>query len=169
MEQYKLSRRSLPIAGKIRQGMGANDHTFKELKKQCELSGIKMTDLRCLILHGCLKAGHGATAEDIWKTTVSIVDGHAPSIATLQRNLRIFVQHGVLLRDIGHARSWCYRLRVTQVRVPTVNLIDNSSGQQTACDAPELERILKHIAVEHGFCMHNAFVIITGECQSDLD
>lgn len=70
-----------------------------------------MTGLRCLILHGCIIACPDATAVNIWKTLMEIVEGHAPSLGSLQRNLNALVQRNILLRDVGLDRVWRYRVR----------------------------------------------------------
>ena len=45
--------------------------------------------------------GEGATTVGIWKTLVKMVHGHAPSQGSLQRNLNLLVEYGVLHRDVG--------------------------------------------------------------------
>jgi hypothetical protein len=50
-------RRSPPVLNQIRPGMGASCSAVRRLEERCEELGIKMTDLRRILLHGLLEAG----------------------------------------------------------------------------------------------------------------
>ncbi len=60
--------------------MGGDCHAVHELERRCLDAGIKMTDLRRVLLHGIVEAGPRVSAVEIWKTLGSMLhDGHAPS------------------------------------------------------------------------------------------
>ncbi|MFT8675447.1 MAG: transcriptional repressor [Acetobacter sp.] len=167
MQPVLQRRRTSPDIRQICQDGEADYPLFRDLKARCQRAGMKMTNPRCLVLLGCIRAVPGATAAEVWQSTMALAKGHALSYGSLQRSLNAFVQHGILLRDIGPERAWRYRIAATAQRAPTVNLIDNDTGQQTSCKAPEMSRILQKIADEHGFMMRDACIIITWERRPD--
>nr|WP_239019161.1 hypothetical protein [Novacetimonas pomaceti] len=52
MLAFSEYRRSSPSLSEIRPGMGASRSAVRRLEDRCEEVGIKMTDLRCILLHG---------------------------------------------------------------------------------------------------------------------
>lgn len=52
MLAFSEYRRSSPSLSEIRPGMGASRSAVRRLEDRCEEVGIKMTDLRRILLHG---------------------------------------------------------------------------------------------------------------------
>ena len=144
----------------LRQGMGADQTRFDALQKRCLQVGVKVTPLRSLVLHGCLQAGNGVTAFTIWKTLLSMVEDRAPRLSSLQRNLTILTQQGILLRDVGPDRVWHYTVAPLPYTGPTVSLIEQGTGHKTVCKAPEIDDCLQRIAVDRGLLIQEASVTL---------
>ncbi|WP_246396062.1 hypothetical protein [Gluconacetobacter tumulisoli] len=129
-----LSLCSIPVR------MRADRHAFEALRARSKQAGIRMTDLRDVLLHGILRAGEGASAIEIWKTLVGMTDGRAPSCGSLQRNLNILVDLGILRRKAGADRVWRYGIAPDSTEMvatspPAVTFLDADTvtGRRATC------------------------------------
>ncbi|MFW7268208.1 Fur family transcriptional regulator [Gluconacetobacter sp. Hr-1-5] len=120
-----------------------------------------MTDLRRVLLHGILEAGNGATAVEIWKTLAAMVDGHAPSQGSLQRNLNLLVEHDVLRRDVGVDRVWRYRIASTRRETsPAITFVNAETGRHIPVRSPEIAALLHAAAAEYGLALKSAAITV---------
>lgn len=108
-------RRSSPTIENIKQEMAVDDAIYQRAKKHCENAGIKMTKLRCVILQGCIKTDHDATAVEISKILSAMIQCHTPSLGSIQRNLNMFSEHGILRRYIDTNNVLRYRIALNFV------------------------------------------------------
>ncbi|MFT8674973.1 MAG: Fur family transcriptional regulator [Acetobacter sp.] len=144
----------------IRPGMEANPRQFHLLEERCQHAGLKITDLRRVLLHGILKAGQGATAVGIWKTMAVMVDGHPPSQGSIQRNLNLLVEHDVLRRDVGADRIWRYRISTERRAGPTITFVEAGTGRKIPCDAGAITTVLSQFMAERGMALQEASIIV---------
>lgn len=164
MLAFPERRRSPPDVRQIRPGMGASTRLVRQLERKCLSAGLKLTDLRRVLLHGVLEADDGATALDIWKTLKNMVDGYVPSHGSLQRNLNLMVEHGVLRRDVGADRVWRYGLPSDGARktgeMPIVCILEAGTGRRSPCDLPEVAAFLRRVAMERGLEIRSAAITV---------
>ncbi|CAI9120377.1 Fur family transcriptional regulator [Brytella acorum] len=154
-------RRSPPDVQKIRPGMEASGRLVRQIERRCRAVGFKMTGVRRVLLHGILEAGEGATAVEIWKTLGMMIEGHVPSHGSLQRNLNLLVEHGVLHRDVGADRIWRYRVAPKDGTMGmAVTFVEADTGREIACDAPEVAILLRRIAARHGLAVREASITV---------
>ncbi|MCQ9156766.1 Fur family transcriptional regulator [Acidomonas methanolica] len=153
-------RLSPPDAQKIRPGMGASGKLVRQIERRCRAVGFKMTDVRRVLLRGILEAGEGATAVEIWKVLRGMIAGHVPSHGSLQRNLNLLVEHGVLHRDVGSDRVWRYRVAPKGRPTLAVTFVDAGTGREIACHAPEVAELLRRIAARHGLAVREASITV---------
>lgn len=154
-------RRSPPALHQIRPGMGASSRQVRQLETRCEEAGIKMTDLRRVLLHGLLEAGPGATAVAIWQTLGAMTGGHAPSQGSIQRNLNLLVGHGILRRDVSSERLWHYHVAAERKLALAITFVDARTGRKIACDVPEVATLLRRVAAERGLAVQGASIMVT--------
>ncbi|MCP1243874.1 Fur family transcriptional regulator [Acetobacter lambici] len=158
-------RRSPPAPHQIRPGMGASRRQVHQLEVRCEEAGIRMTDLRRVLLHGLLEAGPGATAVEIWQTLGTMTAGHAPSQGSIQRNLNLLVEHGILRRDVSPERLWSYHVAAKRKVALAITFVDARTGRKMTCDAPEVAILLHRVAAERGLAVHGASITVTPSYQ----
>ena len=120
-------RRSPPTLKQIRPGMGANRSAVRRLEERCENAGIRMTDLRRVLLHGVLEVEPHATAVEIWKALSIMTNGHAPSQGSIQRNLNLLVARDILRRDVTPNRLWRYSVAPEPKVLPSVLFVEVGS------------------------------------------
>ncbi|MBS0966661.1 Fur family transcriptional regulator [Acetobacter okinawensis] len=170
MHALSECRRSSPSLNQIRPGMGASRSVVRRLEERCEEVGIKMTDLRCILLHGLLESGPRATAVEIWKTLGRIMEhGHAPSQGSIQRNLNLFVERAILRRDVTPDRQWLYSVAPERKAALAVTFVDAGTGRRIACTAPEVAILLRRVAAEHGLAVQGASITVTSSAGHDLE
>ncbi|MFT8862155.1 MAG: transcriptional repressor [Acetobacter fabarum] len=163
-------RRSPPVLNQIRPGMGASCSAVCRLEERCEELGIKMTDLRRILLHGILEAGPQTTAVEIWKTLDRMMAyGHAPSQGSIQRNLNLFVDRGILRRDVTADRQWHYSIAPERRATLAMTFVDAGTGQKIACNAPEIVTLLRRVAAEHGLAVQTAAITVAPSAGQELD
>lgn len=162
MPTYSEHRRSPPALNQIRPGMGASHSAVRRLEDRCEDVDIRMTDLRRVLLHGVLEAGPGTTAVDLWKTLSRMMEhGHAPSQGSIQRNLNLFVERGILRRDVTPDRLWRYSVAPERRTALAITFVDAGTGRKIACNAPEVATLLRRVAAEHGLAVQAAAITVT--------
>ncbi|GAA09827.1 Fur family transcriptional regulator [Acetobacter sp. TBRC 12305] len=170
MLAFSEYRRSSPSLSEIRPGMGASRSAVRRLEDCCEEVGIKMTDLRRILLHGILEAGPRATAVEIWKTLGKMMeDGHAPSQGSIQRNLNLFVERGILRRDVTPDRQWLYSVAPERKAALAITFVEAGTGRKIACNAPEVATVLRRVAAEHGLAVQAAAITVTPSAGHDLE
>lgn len=170
MLAFSEYRRSSPSLSEIRPGMGASRSAVRRLEDRCEEVGIKMTDLRRILLHGILEAGPRATAVKIWKTLGKMMeDGHAPSQGSIQRNLNLFVERGILRRDVTPDRQWLYSVAPERKAALAITFVEAGTGRKFACNAPEVATVLRRVAAEHGLAVQAAAITVTPSAGHDLE
>lgn len=160
MPAFPKFHRSPPDVRQIRPGMTANSRQLRRLEEDCLKAGLKMTGLRRVLLHGILRAGVDATAVGIQKTLMAMLEGPVPSQGSIQRNLNLLVEQKVLHRELGHDRSWHYRVTSQRRTGPAITFVDATTGQQTPCDAPEIVCLLRRIASERGLAVQGASITV---------
>lgn len=164
MTAFSEHRRSPPALNQIRPGKGGDDHAVHELERRCLNAGIKMTDLRRVLLHGILESGPRVTAVEIWKTLGGMMyDGHAPSQGSIQRNLNLLVERNILRRDVSPDRQWHYRVAPERNAALPITFVEAGTGRKIACDAPEVANILRRVAAEHGLAVQGAYITVRTE------
>ena len=164
MTAFSEHRRSPPAPHQIRPGMGGDCHAANELERRCLEAGIKMTDLRRVLLHGILEAGPGVSAVEIWQTLGRMLDnGRAPSQGSIQRNLNLLVERNILRRDVSSERQWHYRVAPERKAALTITFVEAGTGREIACDAPEIANLLRRVAAEHGLAVQGAFITVQAE------
>lgn len=141
--------------------MGASHRQVCMLERRCHDAGMKMTTLRRVVLHGVLEAGSGATAVDIWRILLAMMEGHAPSPASLQRTLHMMVELGILCRRVGIDRTWHYDVMPTRKKSPAILLVDAGTGTITPCNDPEMTTLLKRLAARRGLALQEASITVT--------
>ncbi|GAN71756.1 Fur family transcriptional regulator [Acetobacter syzygii] len=161
MLAYSEHRRSPPALHQIRPGMGASSRQVRQLEVRCEEAGIKMTDLRQVLLHGILEAGPGATAVEIWQILGTMTDGHAPSQGSIQRNLNLLVERHILRRDVSPDRLWHYHVAPERKTALAITFVEAGTGRKIACDAPEVAILLRRVAAERGLAVQGASITVT--------
>ncbi|WP_215763110.1 Fur family transcriptional regulator [Acetobacter sp. P1H12_c] len=162
MPTFSEHRRSPPVVNQIRPGMGASRSAVRRLEERSEEVGIKMTDLRRILFHGILEAGPRATAVEIWKTLGRIMEeGHAPSQGSIQRNLNLFVERGILRRDVTRDRLWRYSVAPEPRATLAITFVEAGTGRKIACNAPEVATLLRRVAAEHGLAVQGAAITVT--------
>ncbi|MFE8874107.1 Fur family transcriptional regulator [Acetobacter persici] len=162
MLAFSEHRRSPPVLNQIRPGMGASRSAVRRLEDRCEEVGIKMTDLRRILLHGILEVGPRATAVEIWKTLGKMMeDGHAPSQGSIQRNLNLFVERAILRRDVTPDRLWRYSVAPEPRVALAITFVEAGTGRKIACNAPEVATLLRRVAAEHGLAVQAAAITVT--------
>ncbi|MBS1001263.1 Fur family transcriptional regulator [Acetobacter persici] len=162
MPTFSEHRRSPPVVNQIRPGMGASRSAVRRLEERSEEVGIKMTDLRRILFHGILEAGPRATAIEIWKTLGRIMEeGHAPSQGSIQRNLNLFVERGILRRDVTPDRLWRYSVAPEPRATLAITFVEAGTGRKIACNAPEVVTLLRRVAAEHGLAVQGAAITVT--------
>lgn len=170
MLAFSEYRRSSPSLSEIRPGMGASRSAVRRLEDRCAEVGIKMTDLRRILLHGILEAGPRATAVEIWKTLGKMMeDGHAPSQGSIQRNLNLFVERGILRRDVTPDRQWLYSVAPERKAALAITFVEAGTGRKIACNAPEVATVLRRVAAEHGLAVQAAAITVTPSVGHDLE
>ncbi|MBV1838417.1 Fur family transcriptional regulator [Acetobacter estunensis] len=170
MLAFSEYRRSSPSLSEIRPGMGASRSAVRGLEDRCEEVGIKMTDLRRILLHGILEAGPRATAVEIWKTLGKMMeDGHAPSQGSIQRNLNLFVERAILRRDVTPDRQWLYSVAPERKAALAITFVEAGTGRKIACNAPEVATVLRRVAAEHGLAVQAAAITVTPSAGHDLE
>ncbi|MBL7233237.1 Fur family transcriptional regulator [Komagataeibacter oboediens] len=170
MLAFSEYRRSSPSLSEIRPGMGASRSAVSRLEDRCEEVGIKMTDLRRILLHGILEAGPRATAVEIWKTLGKMMeDGHAPSQGSIQRNLNLFVERAILRRDVTPDRQWLYSVAPERKAALAITFVEAGTGRKIACNAPEVATVLRRVAAEHGLAVQAAAITVTPSAGHDLE
>lgn len=162
MPTFSEHRRSPPVVNQIRPGTGASRSAVRRLEERSEEVGIKMTDLRRILFHGILEAGPRATAVEIWKTLGRIMEeGHAPSQGSIQRNLNLFVERGILRRDVTPDRLWRYSVAPEPRATLAITFVEAGTGRKIACNAPEVATLLRRVAAEHGLAVQGAAITVT--------
>lgn len=161
MPRFPEYRRSAPSIRQIRHGMGASHRQVCQLENRCRDAGMKMTNLRRVILHGILEAGNGATAIDIRLALLGMMEGHVPSPTSLQRTLNMMVALGVLGRQVGIDRIWHYDLPPARHTSSPVIVIDAGTGAVTPCNDPEMTILLARFAARHGLAIQEATLTVT--------
>ncbi|GFE94761.1 Fur family transcriptional regulator [Acetobacter persici] len=162
MPTFSEHRRSPPVVNQIRPGMGASRSAVRRLEERSEEVSIKMTDLRRILFHGILEAGPRATAVEIWKTLGRIMEeGHAPSQGSIQRNLNLFVERGILRRDVTPDRLWRYSVAPEPRATLAITFVEAGTGRKIACNAPEVATLLRRVAAEHGLAVQGAAITVT--------
>lgn len=169
MLTFPEHRRSPPALHQIRPGMGASSSVVLRLETRCQDAGVKMTDLRRVLLHGILEAGPGATAVEIWNTLGTMTGGHAPSQGSIQRNLNLLVERGILHRDVLPDRLWHYRVAPERKAALAITFVDAGTGRKMACNAPEVATLLRRVAAEHGLAVQGASITVTSSVGHDVD
>ncbi|MBO1324660.1 Fur family transcriptional regulator [Acetobacter sp. TBRC 12305] len=160
MPVFPEHRRSRADSHRIRPGMGANAQQVLALEERCGESGLKMTDLRRVLLHGILKTGNAATTIAIWKTIAAMVEGHPPSQGSIQRNLNLLVEHDVLRRDAGVDRIWRYRVSTARRAGPMITFVEAGTGRKIPCDSCEITAVLRLLMAERGLAVQEASIIV---------
>ena len=164
MTAFSEHRRSPPALNQIRPGMGGDCHAVHELERRCLDAGIKMTDLRRVLLHGIVEAGPRVSAVEIWKTLGGMLhDGHAPSQGSIQRNLNLLVERNILRRDVSPDRQWHYRIAPERKAALTITFVEAGTGRKIACDSQEIANLLRRVAAEHGLAVQGAFITVSAE------
>jgi len=157
-------RRSAPDIQQIRPGRAASGTRVRRLERRCRAAGLRITDLRRILLHGILKTGEDATAIDIWKTLTDMVDGHVPGHGSLQRNLNLMVERGIMQREVGVGRVWCYRLLPDDARsdgdAPLVSVLEAETGRRSRCDLPEVAAFLQRLAAARRLTIRSAAITV---------
>ncbi|AQS85831.1 MAG: Fur family transcriptional regulator [Acetobacter aceti] len=162
MPAFSEHRRSSPSLNEIRPGMGASRSAVRSLEERSEEVGIKMTDLRRILFHGILEAGPRATAVEIWKTLGRIMEqGHVPSQGSIQRNLNLFLERGILRRDVTSDRQWLYSVVPEPRAALAITFVEAGTGRKIACHAPEVATLLRRVAAEHGLAVQGAAITVT--------
>ncbi|MGY6770937.1 Fur family transcriptional regulator [Komagataeibacter sp. NFXK3] len=170
MLAFSEYRRSSPSLSEIRPGMGASRSAVRRLEDRCAEVGIKMTDLRRILLHGILEAGPRTTAVEIWKTLGKMMeDGHAPSQGSIQRNLNLFVERAILRRDVTPDRQWLYSVAPERKAALAITFVEAGTGRKIACNAPEVATVLRRVAAEHGLAVQAAAITVTPSAGHDLE
>ncbi|GCE91405.1 MULTISPECIES: Fur family transcriptional regulator [Komagataeibacter] len=170
MLAFSEYRRSSPSLSEIRPGMGASRSAVRRLEDRCAEVGIKMTDLRRILLHGILEAGPRATAVEIWKTLGKMMeDGHAPSQGSIQRNLNLFVERAILRRDVTPDRQWLYSVAPERKAALAITFVEAGTGRKIACNAPEVATVLRRVAAEHGLAVQAAAITVSPSAGHDLE
>lgn len=162
-------RRSPPALHQIRPGMGASRGAVSRLEVRCRDAGVKMTDLRRVLLHGILEAGPGTTAVEIWKTLGMMIDGHAPSQGSIQRNLNLLVDRDILRRDVSSDRLWHYRVAPERKVALSITFVEAGTGRRIACNAPEVATVLRRVAAEHGLAVQGASIMVTSSSGYEMN
>lgn len=161
MPAFPEHRRSPPDIQQIRPGMGASHTRVRQLEEQCWESGVKMTDLRRVLLHGILEAGKGATAAEIWKMMDTMLGGHAPSHGSIQRNLNLLVEHDVLQREAGANRTWHYNIASTRKETSSAIIFINAeTGRHIPIHSPKIAALLYRAAAEYGLVLKRAAITV---------
>ncbi|MCI2009105.1 MAG: Fur family transcriptional regulator [Acetobacter peroxydans] len=162
MLAFSEHRRTSPSLREIRPGMGANCNAVRRLEERSEEVGIKMTDLRRILFHGILEAGPRVAAVEIWKTLCHIMEhGHAPSQGSIQRNLNLFVERGILRRDVTPDRQWLYSVAPEPRTTLAITFVEAGTGRRIACNAPEVATLLRRVAAEHGLAVQGVAITVT--------
>ncbi|MBV1822770.1 Fur family transcriptional regulator [Komagataeibacter oboediens] len=161
MLAFSEHRRSPPALSQIRPGMGASRSAVRKLEDRCREAGVKMTDLRRVLLHGILEAGAGATAIEIWKTLRTMTDGHPPSQGSIQRNLNLLVARDILRRDVSPDRLWHYGIAPERKGRLAVTFVEAGTGRKIPCRMPEVAALLRRAAAEHGLAVQAAAITVT--------
>ncbi|KXV61037.1 Fur family transcriptional regulator [Acetobacter senegalensis] len=161
MLAFSEYRRSSPSPEQIRPGMAASHTAVQRLATRCTQAGVKMTDLRYVLLHGILEAGSGATAVEIWKTLMSMIDGSAPAQGSIQRNLNLLVERGILRRDVSPDRLWHYHVTPEPKAEVSIIFVEAGTGRRVALDAPEVATVLRRVAANHGMAVQAASITVT--------
>lgn len=121
------------------------------------------------MLHGLLRAGENVTAVALWKVLMEIVDGPTPSAGSIQRNLNIFVDRGILTRTVGADRIWRYRIaQGMEQDGPTVLFIDAGTGHMRPCDLPEVTSFLHRLAERRGLDIRSAAITLQMDTSQPL-
>lgn len=166
MLAFSEHRRSPSALSQIRPGMGASRSAVRRLEERCEEAGIKMTDLRRVLLHGVLAAGPRATAVTLWKTLCWMMEpGHAPSQGSIQRNLNLLVQYDILRRDVSPNRLWHYSLAPERKDTPAIMFVEAGTGRKFPCCTPEVAVLLRRVAAEHGLAVQGAAITVTPSAE----
>lgn len=161
MPAFPEHRRSPPDIRQILPGMGASHTRVRQLEERCRESGLKMTDLRRVLLHGILEAGQGATADEIWKILDRMLGGHAPSHGSIQRNLNLLVQHGVLRRDVGANRVWRYDIASAYRETsPAITFVNAETGRHIPLRSLKIAALLYRAAAEYGLVLKSAAITV---------
>ncbi|MBB2205833.1 Fur family transcriptional regulator [Gluconacetobacter takamatsuzukensis] len=158
-------RRSPPTLHAIPARYRADRQAVHGLRARCAQAGIKMTDLRDVLLHGLLRAGDEASAIEIWKTITEMTGGNAPSCGSLQRNLNIMTDRGVLVRKGGLDRVWRYSIAsdtrgMADDEPPLVMFLEAGTGRKTRCDLPEVAAFLRQLSMERGLTIRSAAITL---------
>lgn len=154
-------RRPSPSPEQIRPGMAASCSAVQRLAARCAKAGVKTTDLRLVLLHGILEAGPGATAVEIWKTLMSMIDGNAPTQGSIQRNLNLMVERGILRRDVSPDRLWHYHVTPEPKADVSIIFVEAETGRRVALDSSEIATVLRRVAADHGMAVQAASITVT--------
>ncbi|OUI87907.1 Fur family transcriptional regulator [Acetobacter sp. DmW_043] len=169
MLAFSEHRRSSPSLKELRPGMGASRSAVRRLEERSEEVGIKMTDLRRILFHGILEAGPRATAVEIWKTLGQIMErGHVPSQGSIQRNLSLLLERGILRRDVTPDRQWLYSVTPERKAAVAITFVEVGTGRKIDCHAPEVATLLRRVAAEHGLTVQDAAITVSSKSELDL-
>ncbi|MFE8874052.1 Fur family transcriptional regulator [Acetobacter persici] len=161
MLAFSEHRRPPPAPCHIRPGMEADQITVRRLEQRCAKAGIKMTDLRRVLLHGVLAVGPHATAVDIWKTLGHMMrEGYVPSQGSIQRNLNLLVARDILRRDVTPDRIWHYSIAPERRDTPAITFVEAGTGRKIPCRTPEVGLLLRRVAAEHGLAIQAAAITV---------
>ncbi|KAA8386416.1 Fur family transcriptional regulator [Acetobacter sp. DmW_136] len=169
MLAFSAYRRSPPALKQIRPGMGASRSAVRRLEERCEDVGIRMTDLRRVLLHGVLEVEPHATVVEIWKALSVMTNGHAPSQGSIQRNLNLLVARDILRRDVTPDRLWRYSVAPEPKVLPSVLFIEVGTGRKIPCNAPEVVILLRRVAAEHGLAVQGASITVIPSVGHDIE
>lgn len=139
-------------------------HIFQSLERRCLKVGLKPTSLRRTLLYALATVGDGATALQLWKKLLSMMDGNSPSLGSLHRSLRDLIKHGVLSREVRPDRVWCYRILcedqpATQAE-PLIYLQEVGSSDQRSLDFPDIADFFHHAAVCSGVKIRSVSITV---------
>ncbi|MCG4272589.1 Fur family transcriptional regulator [Acetobacter senegalensis] len=169
MTSFPERRRSPPALACLRPEYRADSQLLNRLLARCERAKITLTGLRLIMLHGLLRAGENVTAVALWKVLMEIVDGPPPSAGSIQRNLNIFVDRGILTRTVGADRIWRYRIaQGMEPDGPTVLFIDAGTGRMRPCDLPEVTSFLHRLAERRGLDIRSAAITLQMDTSQPL-
>lgn len=161
MQGLSEQRRSPPTLHHILPSARANHKAVHALEKRCMDAGIKMTDLRRVLLHGIVAAGPRATVVTIWKILGQMTGGHTPSQGSIQRNLNLLVERDILQRDSSSNRFWHYHVVPVSKAPPAITFVEAGTGRRIACDTAEIATLLRRVAAEHGMAIQTASITVT--------
>ena len=157
-----LNRRRAGLdVNEIRPGMGANPNAVRRLEARCQKACVRMTNLRRVLLHGIVEAGPGMTATEIWRTLGRMMQDRAPSLASIQRNLNLFVAHGIVRRDVSSDRVLRYRIAPARTGRIAITFVEADTGRKIPCNAPGIASLLRQLAAQYGLAVQGASITVS--------